>query len=174
MKPIKMKNWGECMSAAVASVLELPLDDMPKIPMLLDEFQAECDRDGIKIPIKTIQEYYENPKVLQSSEWFNRLNDWLARNRERIMIEVARAWENWLDERGLELLTFPPSTKIPGYSIANCEYKNFTHALVLLDGEICFDPEEGFGPENMEFPWEIRRIHVIQKISRSSNERRNL
>jgi hypothetical protein len=32
MKPVYTAEWGQCFSAAIASVLELPLSEMPSIP----------------------------------------------------------------------------------------------------------------------------------------------
>ena len=146
MKPVYSVAWGDCFACAVASILELPLSEMPTVPNGFEDFCASLRSQGIKT----------------ESEFFPLFEKWLHDTAEEFGRNFVKVWTEWFEQRGIICESYEPTVSIKGYAIAGCADGPFTHALVLLDGEIVHDPER---PENRRGqPWKITSItRVISK-----------
>ena len=112
MKPIEQERYspgdgGDCYAASIASVLEIPLSEVPRL-------------DGSEGMTHEGYDAY----------------------RERLY--------TWLRERNLEPLFFSASQEwVPsGYSVLSVESPNFPgfeHAVVVLNGEVVWDPHPNRG-----------------------------
>ncbi len=127
---------GDCVKCCVASILELPYEDVP-------HFVAREVKDADGKPL----------------DWFNGINHWL---RERGYPLWLKRWTNnktaaevfaLRDQLGLQPGESMPATlmyrvsKYPdyheGYWIASVISENFedsTHAIVMLNDQVVFDP----------------------------------
>ena len=113
---------GNCFNACVASILELPLREVAPIHPRLPEFD-----DGIPKRQATVL------RLKANQNWHDE-------------------WDAWLAERGLELVTHPPSSPPKGYSIASGrssrtypvwhqkEGQRIHHSVVAFDGVPVHDP----------------------------------
>jgi hypothetical protein len=158
MKPVYTTEWGQCFSAAVASVLEISLEDCPLVPTRIDEFFKTAP----PAPVHSIEEALAHPERIRESEWYRAFCKWIEETRPEFTARMQEAWDAWLAERGLVIHSFAaPSYTVPGYSVAGCEYGQHSHTLVLLDGRPVFDPDPNFTIDRPEFPWTIKTVHII-------------
>lgn len=154
MKPIKMSKqygehaFGDCYRAAMASMLELPLSEMPIVPVHLDEFSER------------LRKLYAGAPKPSAEEIVPHLGKWLEETRDRFTKEFNAAWLPWFGERNLIRLALDPPIP-PGYCVALCRYKEFSHALVCYNEKVVFDPDPLFDADRPEVPWEIQEVHVI-------------
>lgn len=125
---------GDCLKACVASVLELPYEDVPHF---------------------AVGEWKLNPMTGEKPKdvgWSSALNDWLLRGGWPLRV-VALYYHRrdlpslpkgktraYLDH--FELSDYPRHSQ-PGYWIASVVSANIpgvTHAVVMLDHQVAFDP----------------------------------
>ena len=126
MKPVFQRgdDTFDCFIAAVARVLEVPLESLPTILIQsLVDFKATLHAD---LPVREREE-----QILQ---WWN------DHGLPVFNQEFARAWNQWCKDNGLIFLILGPDAAGAGYSIQALEYRGLSHCKVLPDGQVIHDP----------------------------------
>lgn len=121
---------GDCVKCCVASVLELAYEVVPHF--------VACE---VLIPRLGSEPY--------AADWYTGLNYWLRTNGWALQARHTSYYKNPIPREysaELELyeqLERPKLGRHAGYWIASVVSENFegsTHAVVMLDGEVAFDP----------------------------------
>jgi len=123
MKPVfEFQPYGDFLPAAIASILELPLESVPTVTLPVEKFR-------------------EAVKHLSREE--REAEAWRIWNQYRPIFEAeqCRAWDEWLKARGLVMMILPADFKFPGWSVLVGHVGKHNHCVVALNGEKVYDPD---------------------------------
>lgn len=142
----------DCLSAAVASILELPLTAMPQLPPVEDYVRRILTADEVQ-KIRALNN--ETAKIEEFRRIWNQQRE--DATRALVMRDRGRLWADWLERHGLTVEIHEGNPMLKGYSIAINFMRRWdaenrvniedAHCRVLLDGVVVHDPN-GF-----DVPW---------------------